>query len=110
MMKKLLVYLKDYKKETMLAPLFKMLEAMFELFIPLVMANIIDIGIKNNDKNYVIQMCFVMVLLGIVGLVCSITAQYYSAKAAVGFGTKLRHGLFEHVQSLSFTEIDTIGT
>ncbi len=109
-MKKLLVYLKDYKKETMLAPLFKMLEAMFELFIPLVMANIIDIGIKNNDKNYVIQMCFVMVLLGIVGLVCSITAQYYSAKAAVGFGTKLRHGLFEHVQSLSFTEIDTIGT
>jgi len=110
MMKKLLVYLKDYKKETMLAPLFKMLEAMFELFIPLVMANIIDIGIKNNDKNYVIQMCFVMVLLGIVGLVCSITAQYYSAKAAVGFGTKLRHGLFAHVQSLSFTEIDTIGT
>ncbi len=109
-MKKLLVYLKDYKKETMLAPLFKMLEAMFELFIPLVMANIIDIGIKNNDKNYVIQMCFIMVLLGIVGLVCSITAQYYSAKAAVGFGTKLRHGLFEHVQSLSFTEIDTIGT
>jgi len=77
MMKKLLVYLKDYKKETMLAPLFKMLEAMFELFIPLVMANIIDIGIKNNDKNYVIQMCFVMVLLGIVGLVCSITVQYY---------------------------------
>jgi len=110
MMKKLLVYLKDYKKETMLAPLFKMLEAMFELFIPLVMANIIDIGIKNNDKNYVIQMCFVMVLLGIVGLICSITAQYYSAKAAVGFGTKLRHGLFAHVQSLSFTEIDTIGT
>ncbi len=109
-MKKLLVYLKDYKKETMLAPLFKMLEAMFELFIPLVMANIIDIGIKNNDKNYVIQMCFVMVLLGIVGLICSITAQYYSAKAAVGFGTKLRHGLFAHVQSLSFTEIDTIGT
>jgi len=110
MMKKLLVYLKDYKKETMLAPLFKMLEAIFELFIPLVMANIIDIGIKNNDKNYVIQMCFIMVLLGIVGLVCSITAQYYSAKAAVGFGTKLRHGLFAHVQSLSFTEIDTIGT
>jgi len=110
MMKKLLIYLKDYKKETILAPLFKMLEAMFELFIPLVMANIIDIGIKNNDKNYVIQMCFVMVLLGIVGLVCSITAQYYSAKAAVGFGTKLRHGLFAHVQSLSFTEIDTIGT
>ncbi len=109
-MKKLLVYLKDYKKETMLAPLFKMLEAIFELFIPLVMANIIDIGIKNNDKNYVIQMCFIMVLLGIVGLVCSITAQYYSAKAAVGFGTKLRHGLFAHVQSLSFTEIDTIGT
>lgn len=109
-MKKLLIYLKDYKKETILAPLFKMLEAMFELFIPLVMANIIDVGIKNSDKNYVLQMCFVMILLGIIGLVCSIVAQYYSAKAAVGFGTKLRHSLFAHIQSLSFTEIDTIGT
>lgn len=109
-MKKLLIYLKDYKKETILAPLFKMLEAMFELFIPLVMASIIDIGIRNSDKNYVLKMCFVMILLGVIGLVCSIVAQYYSAKAAVGFGTKLRHGLFAHIQSLSFTEIDTIGT
>lgn len=109
-MKKLLIYLKDYKKETILAPLFKMLEAIFELFIPLVMASIIDNGIKNSDKNYVLQMCFVMILLGIIGLVCSIIAQYYSAKAAIGFGTKLRHSLFAHIQSLSFTEIDTIGT
>ncbi len=109
-MKKLLIYLKDFKKETILAPLFKMLEAIFELFIPLVMASIIDNGIKNSDKNYVLQMCFVMILLGVIGLVCSIIAQYYSAKAAIGFGTKLRHSLFAHIQSLSFTEIDTIGT
>lgn len=109
-MRKLLFYLKDYKKETTLAPLFKMLEAVFELFVPLLMASIIDIGIKNKDKGYVIQMCLIMILLGIIGLVCSITAQYYSAKAAVGFGTKLRQSLFSHIQSLSFTEIDTIGT
>lgn len=109
-MKKLLIFIKDYKKETILAPLFKMLEASFELLIPLVMAAIIDKGISNHDKDYVIKMCMVMVLLGIIGLVCSITAQYFSAKAAVGFATKLRHGLFEHIQSLSFTEMDTIGT
>ncbi len=109
-MRKLLFYLKDYKKETTLAPLFKMLEAVFELFVPLLMASIIDIGIKNKDKSYVIQMCLIMILLGIIGLICSITAQYYSAKAAVGFGTKLRQSLFAHIQSLSFTEIDSIGT
>lgn len=87
-----------------------MLEALFELFVPLVMAKVIDIGIANSDKPYVIKMCLVMVLLGIIGLVCSITAQYFSAKAACGFATKLRHALFSHIESLSFTEMDVIGT
>lgn len=109
-MKKLLIYLKDYKKESILAPLFKMLEATFELLIPLVVASIIDVGIGNGDRTYIIKMCLIMVILGIVGLACSITAQFYAAKAAVGFATKLRHALFAHIQSLSFTEIDTIGT
>ncbi|MBQ7066497.1 MAG: ABC transporter ATP-binding protein [Lachnospiraceae bacterium] len=109
-MKKLLIYLKDYKKETILAPIFKMLEASFELFIPLVVAAIIDIGIASGDKTYIIKMCGIMVALGIIGLVCSITAQFFAAKAAVGFATKLRHALFAHIQKFSFTEIDTIGT
>lgn len=109
-MKKLLVYLKDYKKETVLAPLFKMLEATFELFVPLVMAAIIDRGIGGGNTSYVFRMGGILVLLGVVGLVCSITAQYYAAKAAVGFSTKLKHSLFEHIQGLSFTEIDTLGT
>ena len=87
-----------------------MLEALFELFVPIVMAKVIDIGIPAGDRSYVIRMCLVMILLGIIGLVCSITAQYFSAKAACGFATKLRHSLFEHIQSLSFTEMDTIGT
>ena len=109
-MKKLLIYLKDYKIESVLAPLFKMLEALFELFVPIVMARVIDVGIPAGDRSYVIRMCLVMILLGIIGLVCSITAQYFSAKAACGFATKLRHSLFEHIQSLSFTEMDTVGT
>ena len=109
-MKKLLVYLKDYKKETVLAPLFKMLEATFELFVPLVMAAIIDRGIGGGNTPYVFHMGGILVFLGVVGLVCSITAQYYAAKAAVGFSTKLKHSLFEHIQGLSFTEIDTLGT
>ena len=109
-MKKLLIYLKDYKIESVLAPLFKMLEALFELFVPIVMAKVIDIGIPAGDRSYVIRMCLVMILLGIIGLICSITAQYFSAKAACGFAAKLRHSLFEHIQSLSFTEMDTIGT
>lgn len=109
-MRKLLIYLKDYKKESVLAPLFKMLEAIFELFVPLVMSAVIDIGIKNSDKPYIIKMCLVLVALGIIGLVCSITAQYFAAKAACGFATKLRHSLFNHIQSLSFSEMDTIGT
>ena len=108
--KSILTYLKDYKKESILAPLFKMLEALFELFVPLVMALIIDKGIVNGDKGYILKMCALMVALAVIGLVCSITAQFFAAKAAVGFSTKLRHELFHHIQNLSFTEMDTIGT
>ncbi|MGN1149003.1 MAG: ABC transporter ATP-binding protein [Lachnospiraceae bacterium] len=109
-MKKLLVFLKDYKKETVLAPLFKMLEASFELLIPIVVKRIVDVGIANGDKGYVGKMCFVMISLGIIGLVCSITAQFFSAKAAVGFATKLRHALFGHMQKMSYSQMDTMGT
>lgn len=109
-MKTLLAYLKGYKKESILAPLFKMLEASFELFIPLVMAAIIDVGIANQDKPYIVKMCFVLIALGIIGLVCSITAQYFAAKAATGVGTGIRHGLFEHIQKFTFTEMDQLGT
>lgn len=109
-MKSLLKYLKDYKKETVLAPLFKMLEASFELFVPLVMAAIIDTGIANGDKSYILKMGGVLVALAVIGLTCSVTAQYFSAKAAVGFATKLRHALFSHIQGLSYTELDTMGT
>lgn len=109
-MKKLLVYLKDYKKEAVLAPLFKMLEASFELFVPLVVASMIDIGIGGNNVPYIFKMGGVLILLGIVGLAAAVTAQYFSARAAVGFATKLRHALFTHIQSLSYTEIDTLGT
>lgn len=109
-MKSLLKYLKDYKKETVLAPLFKMLEASFELFVPLVMAAIIDTGIANGDKSYILEMGGVLVALAVIGLTCSVTAQYFSAKAAVGFATKLRHALFSHIQELSYTELDTMGT
>lgn len=109
-MKSLLVYLKDYKKETILAPLFKLLEASFELVVPLVMAAVIDVGIENRDKPYIIQMCLVLIALGVIGLVCSITAQYFSAKAAAGFATGLRHELFWHIQNFTFSKMDTIGT
>ena len=109
-MKHLLIYLKDYKKETVLAPLFKLLEALFELFVPLVMASIIDKGIGTNDTGHIIKLGIVLVVLGIVGLISSLTAQYFSAKAAVGFATKLKHALFEHIQGLSFSEIDKLGT
>ncbi|MBQ3584849.1 MAG: ABC transporter ATP-binding protein [Lachnospiraceae bacterium] len=109
-MKSLMKYLNGYKKECILSPLFKLLEATFELFVPLVMASIIDKGISNADKPYIVKMCLVLVALGIIGLVCSITAQFFAAKAAVGFAAKLRHALFKHIQGLSFTEIDTQGT
>ena len=109
-MKKLRVYLKDYKKESVLGPLFKLLEASFELIVPLVMAAIIDTGVANGDRPYIMKMCMVLVLLALIGLTCSITAQYFAAKAAVGFSTKLRHALFEHIQTLSFSEMDTVST
>lgn len=109
-MKKLLVYLKDYKKESVLGPLFKLLEATFELIVPLVMAVIIDTGVATGDKSYIMKMCMVLVLLAVIGLTCSVTAQYFAAKAAVGFATKLRHALFAHIERLSFTEMDTVGT
>lgn len=106
----MLSYLKEYKKEAVLAPLFKMLEASFELFVPLVVASLIDTGIGNGDKEYIIKMGLLLVLLGVIGLVSAITAQYFSAKAAVGYATKLRYALFSHIQSLSYAELDTIGT
>ena len=109
-MKKLLVYLKDYIRESILGPLFKLLEALFELFVPLVIAAIIDTGIENGDTGYIIKMCLVLVLLGFVGLAFSITAQYFAAKASVGFVSKIRHVLFGHIQSLSYSELDQIGT
>lgn len=109
-MKKLLKYLKKYKLESILGPLFKMLEASFELFVPLVMAKIIDVGIKNQDGPYILKMGGILVALGVIGLVCSLTAQFFSAKAAVGFGTAVRNDLFKHINSLSYREIDTIGT
>ena len=109
-MKELLKYLKKYKKECVCAPLFKMLEASFELIVPLVMAAIIDTGIENKDTGYILKMCGVLVALGFVGLICSVVAQYFSAKAAVGFATGVRHSLFSHLLGISFTEIDTLGT
>lgn len=109
-MKKLLIYLKDYRKETILAPLFKMLEATLELFVPLVVAAIIDVGIAGHDASYIVRMTLILVLLGAVGLAFSITAQYFSARAAVGFVKKLRHVLFVHIQKLSYGELDTQGT
>ena len=109
-MKRLMVYLKNYKKECVLAPLFKMLEASFELLVPLVMAAVIDTGIVNGDRGYVIRMCLVMIGLGVTGLICSVTAQYFAAKAAAGFATGVRHALFAHIQGLSYTEMDTLGT
>ena len=109
-MKQLLIYLRDYKKETVLAPLFKLLEASFELMIPLVVAAIVDRGIGQNELTYVYQMGGVMILLGIVGLIAAVSAQFFAAKAAVGVATGLRSALFGHIQSLSYTEIDTVGT
>lgn len=109
-MRLVLTYLKDYKKESILAPLFKMLEASFELFVPLVVAAIIDVGIAGLDRPYIVRMGAVLVGLALVGLLCSVTAQYFSAKAAAGFATKLRHALFAHLQSLSFSQVDTVGT
>ena len=109
-MKQLMMYLKDYKKESILAPLFKLLEAFFELMVPLVMANIIDYGISNRNMGYIGKMGLLLLLLGVVGLASSITAQFFAAKAAVGFSTQLRQALFDHIEDLSFTDIDKAGT
>ena len=108
-MKRLMMYLKDYKKESILAPLFKLLEAFFELLVPLVMANIIDYGISNRNMGYIGKMGLLLLLLGVVGLASSITAQFFAAKAAVGFSTQLRQALFDHIEDLSFTDIDKAG-
>lgn len=109
-MKKLLGYLKEYTKECILGPLFKLLEASFELLVPLVMAAIIDVGVHNADRPYVLRMCVLLVILGLIGLVCAITAQYFAAKASVGFASNLRQALFEKIQTLSFTTQDKAGT
>ena len=103
-------YLKEYKKESILAPCFKMLEASFELFVPLVMAAIVDTGIKNADNTYILRMGAILILLGVIGLTCSITAQYFAAKASVEFGKGVRRDLFAHINALSYTELDTAGT
>lgn len=109
-MKKLLVYLKDYKKESILGPLFKLLEASFELIVPLVVASMIDVGIPNQDRGYIIKMALVLVALGLIGLISSVTAQFFAAKAAVGFATRVRQALFDHIQKLTFGQMDTQGT
>lgn len=109
-LKKLFVYLKGYIKECILGPLFKLLEALFELFVPLVVASIIDKGITAGDQSYVIRMCLLLVVLALIGLTCSITAQYFAAKAAIGFSTRMRHALLKHIQSLSFADLDKLGT
>lgn len=109
-MKKLFVYLKDYKKESFFAPLFKMLEAIFELIVPLVVASIIDDGILNKDIKFIVSRSVMLVVLAIIGMVAAITAQYFAAKAATGFGKELRYALFDKIESLSFSDIDSIGT
>jgi len=106
----MLGYLRDYKRESVLAPLFKMLEATFDLFVPLVMADIVNVGIAAHDLHYILVRCGILLVLAVIGLTCSLTAQYFSAKAAVGYSTALRHALFAHIQSLSFSEMDTLGT
>ena len=109
-MRKLLVYMKDYKKESFLAPLFKLLEATFELIVPLVIAQIIDVGIQTGDTGFIISRCLLLVGFGVVGMVSAITAQYFAAKAAVGFATGLRHSLFQKINELSFSLLDRVGT
>ena len=109
-MSKLLIYLKDYKKETILGPLFKLLEAVFELFVPLVIAAMIDVGIHNRDKEYIMKMWVILIALAVVGLASALVAQYFAAKAAVGFATKLRHNLFAQIQKFSYRQLDEVGT
>ena len=108
-MKKLLAYLKAYRRESILGPLFKLLEASFELIVPLVVAAIIDKGIGGGDKGYILRMCLVLVALGLIGLVCSVTAQYFAARASVGFVKKLRSALYAHIQLFSYADLDRTG-
>lgn len=109
-MKKLFVYMKGYVRDCVCAPLFKMLEATFELIVPLIVASMIDKGIPNHDTNHILLMCLALVGLALIGLLCAVTAQYFSARAAIGFAARLRHVLMKHIQTLSYTELDTIGT
>lgn len=109
-MKRILVFLKDYKKESVIAPLFKMLEAIFELIVPLVVAQIIDIGISTKDTAYIFSRCGILFLLAVIGLICAVCAQFFAARAAVGFAAKLRSALFAHTQKLSYADMDEIGT
>lgn len=107
---RLLPYLKNYKKESIIGPLFKLLEVCFELLVPLITAGIIDVGVKNNDLHYILTRGCILVLMGLLGLTCSLTAQFFAAKASVGFGTELRHDMFSHIQKLSYAEVDKIGS
>src|SRR5690554_6235101 len=109
-MLKLTRFLRNYKKEVILGPLFKLFEAIFEIIVPLVMAKIVDVGIKNNDKSYILQMAGLIILIGICGVIVALVAQYYAAKCGVGFGTELRKSLYKHINSLSYAEIDKFGT
>ena len=109
-MRSLAIYLKNYKKESILAPFFKFLEVVFDLLVPVVIAQIIDVGITGNNRPYIIERFFILVLMAAAGLTVSITAQFFAAKASVGFATELRQAVYDHIQKLSYTELDTLGT
>ena len=109
-MRTLAKYLRNYKKESVLAPFFKFLEVVFDLLVPVVIAQIIDVGIANNDHGYIVQKFFILILMAAAGLAVSITAQFFAAKASVGFATEVRQAVFDHIQKLSYTELDTLGT
>ena len=109
-MKRLEKFLRPYRRESILAPLFKLLEVVFDLMVPVVVAQIIDVGVAKNDHGYIVEMFFVLLLMAAVGLLCSFTAQFFAAKASVGFATSVRQAMFDHIQGLSFTELDTLGT
>ena len=109
-MKKLKIYLKEYTKESILAPLFKLLEVFFDLLVPVVIAKMIDTGIAQNNNSAIWKCFWILILMALVGLACSITAQFFAAKASIGFATNVRQAVFDHIQSLSFTELDTLGT
>jgi len=109
-MRTLAKYLQNYKKESVLAPFFKFLEVVFDLLVPVVIAQIIDVGIANNDHGYIVQKFFILILMAAAGLAVSITAQFFAAKASVGFAAEVRQAVFDHIQKLSYTELDTLGT